>query len=184
LLNMNVVSSEPSVLDRRANIYYPVGTKTENKNLFDFASSNNISQSFQIKIENPLVYPDEMYVMNEIHRIIKYSSDKRNRLVDHHGTERSIHEIVYRYYANSNECFSIENRLIPSYNSSHNSLSYDLMITDHITKEYSHNHQNNDELYICRSAARKNAIIKREQSIKLFDSSQSNNFLFPRQNNS
>jgi hypothetical protein len=177
LLNMNVVSSEPSVLDRRANIYYPVRTKTENKNLFDFASSNNISQSFQIKVENPLVYPDKMYVMNEIHRIMKYSSDKRNRLVDHHGTEGSIHEIVYHYYANSNECFSIENRLIPSHNSSHNSLGYDLMITDHITREYSYNHQNNDKLYIYRSAAQK-AIIKREQSIKLFDLSQPNNFLF------
>ena len=88
LLNLNVISSEPSVLDRRANIYYPVKTKSENKNLFDFATSNNISQHFRIKVENPSIYPDEMYIMNEIFRVLKYSSDDRTRLVDHRGKKQ------------------------------------------------------------------------------------------------
>ena len=60
LLNLNVISSEPSVLDRRANIYYPVKTKSENKNLFDFATfhvrssinSLKTASTFLLKIES------------------------------------------------------------------------------------------------------------------------------------
>jgi hypothetical protein len=52
------------------------------------------------------------------------------------------------------------------------------MIPDHVSREYFHNHQNNEKLYNYRTAGPKNAKIKREQSIKLFDSSQSNNFIF------
>jgi hypothetical protein len=52
------------------------------------------------------------------------------------------------------------------------------MIPDHVSREYFHNHQNNEKLYNYRTAGQKNAKIKREQSIKLFDSSQSNNFIF------
>jgi hypothetical protein len=168
LVNMNIISSEPSVLDRRANIYYPVKTNNENKNLFDFGSSNNISQRVQIKVENSAIYPDKLYIMNEIDRVLKYSSDKR--IVDHNGTEKSIHEIVYQYYSNFDECFSIDNRLIPSHDFSHNSINYDFMLTDHISKEYHHNQQNDERLHIYRTAGPKNAITKSEQSIKLFDS--------------
>jgi len=35
LINLNVISSEPSVLDGRANIHYPVKQRNENKNLFE-----------------------------------------------------------------------------------------------------------------------------------------------------
>jgi hypothetical protein len=180
LVNMNIISSEPSVLDGRANIYYPVKTNSKNRNLFDFASSNNISQYFQIKVENPAIYPDEIYTMNEIHRILKYSSDNRYNLVDHNGIERSIHEIVHIYYSNFGECFSADN-----YESTpnHNSTGYDFIITDHVSKEYLYNHQNNEELYVCRSAGPKNAITKHQQSIKLFDSSHSNNILYSYHNN-
>ena len=174
LLNMNVISSEPSVLDGRANIYYPVKARSENKNLFDHASSNNIFQHFKIKVENLAKYPDELYLNTEIYRVLKYSSDKRCKLKDHNGTEQSIHEIVHRYYSNFGECFSIDDKLA----SNCSSINYDFMITDHISREYCHNHQNNEKLHIFGIASSKNAIIKSEQSIKLFDSSQSNNFLY------
>jgi hypothetical protein len=127
LLNLNIISNEPSLLDKRANIYYPVKTGNENKNLFDFATSNNISHGFRINIENPAIFPDQTYIMNEISRILKYSSDKRNRLVDHEGTDRSIHEIVYSYYSNYSECFNIDSRLISNHNSSYNLISYDFI---------------------------------------------------------
>lgn len=106
LLNLNIISSETSVLDGRANIYYPVKTDAESKNLFDYAGSNNISECFRIKVENPAIYPDQIYIMNEIYRVSKYSSDKRDRLVDHIGAGQSIHEIIQRYYSNFYECFS------------------------------------------------------------------------------
>jgi hypothetical protein len=179
ILNLNVISSEPSVLDKRANIYYPVKIDAENKNLFDLAGSNNISQSFRIKVENQSIYPDEIYIMNEIYRVLKYSSDKRDKLVDHIGIERSIHEIVQRYYSNFDECFITDNKLVFNHDSNRNSVNYDLMITDHISREYYHNRQNSDKLYTFRIAGSKNAITKAEHSIKLFDSSQSNDFLFP-----
>ena len=178
LLNLNIISSEPSVLDRRAHIYYPVKIRSENKNLFDFANSNNISQCFQIKVENPALYPDEIYIMNEIYRVLKYSSNERTGIVDHDGNKRSIHEIVYRYYTNYDECFDNNNRLLPSHSSNHNSVSYDFMITDHISREYCHNRQIDEKLDSHRAAGAKNAIIKSEQSIKLFDKAESNNFLF------
>jgi hypothetical protein len=173
LLNLNVISSETSALDGRAHIYYPVKTANENTNLFDFTSSNNISQCFRIKVENPAIYPDEIYIMNEIHRILKYSSDRRYKLVNHNGIERSIHEIVSQYYCNFEECFSSNNLSTPN----HNSINYDFIITDRVTKEYLYNHQNNENSYIYRSAGPKDSIVKSEQSIKLFDSSQTNNFL-------
>jgi hypothetical protein len=78
------------VLDRRANIYYPVKSKNQNKNLFDFANSNNISESFRIRIENSVIFPNEIYIMHEIDRVLNYSSDKRDKLVDHNAIERSV----------------------------------------------------------------------------------------------
>ena len=66
------------------------------------------------------------------------------------GLEQSIHEIVYRYYSNFGECFSIDNKLVLNHVSNHNSVNYDFMITDHVSREYYHNHQNNEKLHICR----------------------------------
>ena len=62
LINLNVISSEPSVLDGRANIYYPVKQRNENKNLFGYTISINISQLFQIRVEDPALFPDEIYI--------------------------------------------------------------------------------------------------------------------------
>ena len=90
LINLNVISSEPSVLDGRANIYYPVKSKNQNRNLFDFANSNNISEHFRIRVENPIIFPNEIYIMHEINRVLNYSSDKSDKLVDHNGIERSV----------------------------------------------------------------------------------------------
>jgi hypothetical protein len=117
LINLNVISSEPSVLDGRANIYYPVKSKNQNKNLFDFANSNNISESFRIRIENSVIFPNEIYIMHEIDRVLNYSSDKRDRLVDHNAIERSVQEIVSRYYNNSDECFITNGRSVVCHNS-------------------------------------------------------------------
>jgi len=41
------------------------------------------------------------------------------------------------------------------------------MIPDQVSREYFHNHQNNEKLYNYRTAGQKHAKIKREQSIKL-----------------
>jgi hypothetical protein len=61
LFNSNVISSEQSVLDKRANIHYPVKSVSENKNLFDFTGSNNISQCFNVRVEDPTLFPNEIY---------------------------------------------------------------------------------------------------------------------------
>ena len=156
LLNLNVISSEPSMLDRRANIYYPVKTKSENKNLFDFATSNNNSQYFRIKVGNPSIYPDKLYIMNEIHRVLKYSSDKRVKLVDQDGIERSIQEIVDRYHTNVDECFRTDSRSVLH----HNSIGYDYLISDHVSKEYCYNQVNDIKLQSNINSYPKNIIIE------------------------
>ena len=175
LINLNVISSEPSVLDRRANIYYPVKSKNQNKNLFDFANSNNISESFRIRIENSVIFPNEIYIMHEIDRVLNYSSDKRDKLVDHNAIERSVQEIVSRYYNNSDECFITNGRSVVC----HNSIRYDFLVSDHISREYYYNHQNDIQLQTSCRLYEKNLPIKAERAIELFVQSESNNFLYP-----
>lgn len=178
LINLNVISSEPSVLDGRANIYYPVKSKNQNRNLFDFANSNNISGCFRIKVENSIVFPNELYIMHEINRVLNYSSDKRNRLVDHNGIERSVQEIVYRYYTNFDECFGTDIRS----GLSHSSIRYDFLISDHISREYYYDHQNDKQLQSDSKIYAKNAIDKSEQAENIIESSKTNNFLYLHEN--
>lgn len=138
LINSNVISNEPSVLDGRANIYYPVKTKNQNRNIFDCANSINISDCFRIRVENPTVFHNEIYIMNEINRVLNYSPDKRDRLVDHNGIVRSVQEIVNRYYTNFGDCFTTDDRA----GLSHNLIRYDFLISDHISREYCTSHEN------------------------------------------
>ena len=70
------------------------------------------------------------------------------------------------------------NRIKSGHCSNHNLVSYASTVTNHVSREYYCNRQNNERLYECRTAGPKNAITKREQSIKLFVSEQPNNFLF------
>ena len=174
LINLNVISSEPSVLDGRANIYYPVKSKNQNRNLFDFANSNNISEHFRIRVENPIIFPNEIYIMHEINRVLNYSSDKSDKLVDHNGIERSVQEVVNHYYTNFDECFRTDNRS----GLSHNSIRYDFLISDHISREYCYDRQNDKQLQSNSKIYAKNATTKSELSENIIESSKTNNFLY------
>ena len=116
--------------------------------------------------------------MNEIHRVLKYSSGKRVRLVDHDGIERSIQEIVDRYYTNFDECFTTDNRFVLY----QNSIRYDYLVSNHVSKEYHCNRQNDTELQSNINSYPKNIIIQTEQPKELFDSDDSNNFLYSNKN--
>ena len=175
LINLNIISSEPSVLDGRAHVYYAVKQRNENKNLFDFASSNNISQLLQIRVEDPMLFPDEMYIMHEIDRVLKYSSDKRDMLVDHNGIERSAQEIAHYYYANFADCFKSTDKKSVQY---HGSIRYDFLISDHVSKEYHYTRQNEIQLQTNCGLYEKNLPVRSEHAIKLFVLSESNNFLY------
>lgn len=182
LINLNVISIEPSVLDGRANIYYPIKQRTENKNLFDFTSSNNISQLFQIRVEDPTLFPDETYIMYEIDRVLRYSSDNRDKLVDHNGIERSSQEIARSYYSNFRDCFkTTDNRIVifPVPNR-----VYDCLISDHISKEYLYTRQKDIQLQVNCRLNEKTLPMKAQQSIKLFVPTESNNFLYSKDNES
>jgi hypothetical protein len=174
LINLNVISNKPSVLDGRANIYYPVKSKNQNSNLFDFANSNNISEHFRIRVENPIIFPNEIYIMHEINRVLNYSPDKRDKLVDHNGIERSVPEIVNRYYVNFDECFRTHNRS----GLSHSSITYDFLISDHISREYYYDHQNDKQLQSNSKIYAKNATIKSELPENIIEPSRTNNFLY------
>ena len=174
LINLNVISSEPSVLDGRANIYYPIKSKNQNRNIFDFANSNNISECFRIRVENSIIFPNGIYIMHEIDRVLNYSSDKRDRLVDHNAIERSVQEIVSRYYNNSDECFITNGRSVVC----HNSIRYDFLVSDHISREYYYNHQNDIQLQTNCRLYEKKLPIKAERAIELFVPSESNKLLY------
>jgi hypothetical protein len=174
LVNSNIMSSEQSVLDKRANIHYPVKSISENKNLFDFTGSNNISQCFNIRVEDLMLFPDELYIISEITRVIKYSSTSDTiKLIDSNGTETTAEEIVHKHYSNVNECFSTETRSVFC----HNALRYDSLITRHISEEYYHNGQNDIKFQLSSSANTENTDNKSRELKYLFDNTQSNNFL-------
>jgi hypothetical protein len=180
LYNSNVISSEFSALDKRAKIHYPVKSIDENnKNLFDFAGSNNLSQHFNIRVEDPTLFPDQMYIISEISRVIKYSSrDDSIKLFDINGTETTVEEIVSRYYCNVNECFSTETRSIIC----HTAIRYDSLITHHVSEEYYHNHQNDIKFQLSSSSYTENTDNEPGKSKYLFDQSESNNFLSSKNN--
>jgi hypothetical protein len=180
LINLNVISNEPSVLDGRANIYYPVKSKNQNRNIFDYANSINISDCFRIRVENSIAFPNEIYIMHEINRVLNYSSDKRDRLVDHNGIERSVQEIVNRYYTNFDDCFTIDNRS----GLSHSSLRYDFLISDHISREYCYSHQNDKQLQSSSEIYAKSAIADFKQFENIIESSKTNNLLYLDENDS
>jgi hypothetical protein len=173
LINLNVISNEPSVLDGRANIYYPVKSKNQNRNIFDYTNSNNISECFRIRVENPTVFPNEIYIMNEIKRVLNYSSDLRDRLVDHNGIERSVQEIVDHYYTNFGDCFTTDNRFALSLNS----IRYDFLISDHISREYCNSHQNDKQLQSNSEVYAKSVITDFKQSENIIESPKTNNLI-------
>jgi hypothetical protein len=175
LYNSNVISSEQSALDKRANIHYPVKSISENnKNLFDFTGSNNLSQHFNVRVEDPTLFPDQMYIISEISRVIKYSSRGDSiKLFDINGTERTVEEIVHQYYSNVDECFSTETRSIVC----HTAIRYDSLITQHVSEEYYHNHQNHIKFQLISSSYTENTDNGSDKSKYLFDQSESNNFL-------
>jgi hypothetical protein len=80
-------------------------------------TERGLRESFRIRIENSVIFPNEIYIMHEIDRVLNYSSDKRDRLVDHNAIERSVQEIVSRYYNNSDECFITNGRSVVCHNS-------------------------------------------------------------------
>lgn len=180
LINLNVISSEPSIIDRRFNIYYPVKQRSENKNLFDYNNQYNISQLFQIRIEDSTLFPDQTYKTHEIERVLNCSSDSRDKLVNHDGMERPVQEIARSYYSNFDDCFKSGNiRATLSYNS----IRYDYLVSNHISKEYHSTHQNDIKIQINCSIHEKTLPVKAEHSIKLYGSCESNNFLYPNDEN-
>jgi hypothetical protein len=121
------------------------------------------------------LFPDEIYISHEINRVLGYSSDNRDKLVDHDGLERSAQEIAHSYYANVDDCFKTTDNKSVAYQSS---IRYNFLISDHISKEYCYTHQNDIQLQINCETYEKNLPIKAEQAIKLFVRPVSNNFLY------
>jgi hypothetical protein len=113
--------------------------------------------------------------MDEIDRISRYSSDNRDKLVDHNEIKRSAQEIAHSYYANFGDCFKTT-----SYRSSfcYNLIGYGHLILDHVSKEYNYDRRNDIQLQTNGSSYERNLPAKAEHSIKLFVPCKLNNFLY------
>lgn len=101
--------------------------------------------------------------------------------MDHNGVERPVQEIARSYYSNFNDCFKSGNIKATL---SHNSVRYDYLVSDHISKEYYSTHQNGIKLQNESNIYEKNLPVKADRSIKLFVSSDSNNFIHSNDDNS
>ena len=61
---------------------------------------------------------------------------------------------------------------------SHSSITYDFLISDHISREYYYDHQNDKQLQSNSQIYAKNATIKSELPENIIQSSRTNNFLY------
>ena len=164
LLNENYIDKTKSVIDHRSNLYTPVVSTKENKKLFVFDETNNLSHTLRIILKDPTQYPDKQYLISKIQEVLRYSSD--NRLLieirDHSKRPITIEELIERYYSNPGDYFSSPN------NKSQQVLPDEYLENNDITKESNENTTDNPV----------NTNTQVEISNKIFDSDKTNNFIY------
>jgi hypothetical protein len=166
LLNENYIDKTKSVIDHRSNLYTPVVSTKENKKLFVFDETNNLLQQPRVVLKDLTQYPDKQYLISKIQEVLRYSSD--NRLLieirDHNDRPMAIEELIEQYYPNPSDYFSsTENKS---------------QVQQVFPEEY---RENND---ITRESNGNtidnvgNTMTEGEISNKIFDSDETNNFIY------
>jgi hypothetical protein len=120
LLNLGYIDSNSSLIDKRANIYFPVLDLTNEKgiNLLFFNRKNKLFELFQDNNVNNIIKNDKTQIISNIDEVVRYYSENRNSVIlrfadadidndpnaseiDDDGDEnedKTVEEIVDNYY--------------------------------------------------------------------------------------
>ena len=160
LFNCNYISTIDSQIDHRAKIYYPVAAKGKNNNLFETMRTNKSSQNYRIHLQSVTIYPSKDYINTKISEIMKYSSNyKLFILEDEDGIQRSIDEIINRYYDRPDDYFILNHK-------------------NTVSDEYYQTDQNDEQLQTNMALGRKDCNNTTEQTKDLIESFKTNNLLY------
>jgi hypothetical protein len=107
LFNQGYIDKIESVIDKRANIYFPIIITKKYINLFENEQSNNLSQQKQKILVKSSLFPSKEYIISKIEPIIKYYSENGYyiKIKNNLDEEISLEELVYKYFSNANDYF-------------------------------------------------------------------------------
>ena len=106
LLNQGYIDKIESVIDRRANIYFPIITK-KYINLFENDKSNNLLHQKLKIVVNTSIFPSKQHIISKIEPILKYYSENGFivKIKNHLDEEISLEELADQYFSNAHDYF-------------------------------------------------------------------------------
>jgi hypothetical protein len=110
LINQGYIDNTDSVLDKRANIYYPIIETKEYKILFLNENRNNFSQEIDKIVVNSTKYPDHLYMHSVLEPILKYSSEVGGIITikNHENKQIRLKELINQYFGNPEDYFELK----------------------------------------------------------------------------
>lgn len=108
LVNQGYIDKIDSELDKRTDIYYPVILKIDKLN--GMADPSNFSQGTKIKVIDPTIFPDKIYLNTSILTVCNYTIQKglENKIMSTDKKEITIDELLDQYYNNANDYFVLQ----------------------------------------------------------------------------
>jgi hypothetical protein len=110
LLNHGYIDKTDSVVDKRANIYFPIMESKKYSNLFYSEEKNKFSQEIKKIVVNPTTFPSKVYILSKIEPILRYYSDKGLyiKIKNNLDEEISLEGLVDQYFGNPYDYFIVE----------------------------------------------------------------------------
>lgn len=109
LLNHGYIDSISSVIDARANIYFPVIETKKYKNLFLSSNGNNFSQEKSKIVVNSSIFPNQVFMLSVFESILNNYSQigLYVKIKNNLDEEITLEELVAQYFGDSNKYFEI-----------------------------------------------------------------------------
>jgi hypothetical protein len=117
LSNQGYIDKIESVIDRRANIYFPIISTRKYINLFENEESNNFLQQKEKIIINSTKVISKEYIISKIRPILKYYSENGfyTKIKNNLDEEITLEKLVEQYFGNVEDYFKIEDNNHSSY---------------------------------------------------------------------
>ena len=98
-----------SILDRRANIYFPVLETKKYRNLFLNDNRNNLIQEIEKIVVKSTRFPTQVYIYSVLEPTLKYSSEIGyiTKIRNHEEKEITLEELVNQYFKNPEDYFEV-----------------------------------------------------------------------------
>jgi hypothetical protein len=188
LVNAGYIDKVENKKDKRSYLFYPV-LNGKQKKLFDLTETNNFSQQKTINVVDYTTFPDRNYLISKIKGVLKYSFEKHKitKLENHEGREITVEELADQYYKDPDKYFEAngENATPPSSSDGGAARAITVSVTsiqpleikkDEVSDEYSLDAKNRGKSQQNIENDVKSRQNNHDQSTKLFDEGQSNNF--------